>query len=198
MCKNVKPEPDTLTKKRYFNYDLFCTEFTIYSAADHFDQSNPFLFAQSFSDRIKAWWPTNIGLDGFLNAVNFISQVKYKLSQNPKADLNDNNNHCDVYLYLNNYRIEHVRFKDPSELNMGAIENVLESDWAVRLFRIAMPNIDFYYDVKPFENGIRRAGIVTNLGHDNMIYDLIDATHAQYVQKDAVKDIVKEILSCMC
>ncbi|MBN1662888.1 MAG: hypothetical protein JW943_04735 [Deltaproteobacteria bacterium] len=195
MTAYEKLKVNGLEQKKYFNYDLFCTEFTIYSAANNFDQSDPFLFAQSFSDRIKAWWPTNAGLEMFIEGVNGFFKTNQPVCPSPEAGMADCNLACEVYLYRNNYQIDRIRFKD--FIDTDAMKDLFQSPCPVHLFRIARAGVDFYFDVEAHENGVRRAGIVTNLQAEDAIGGYIQATHKQRIQEDALKNIIRDVLSCM-
>jgi hypothetical protein len=191
---------NTLEKKRYFNYDLMCTEFTIYSALNQFDQSDPFLFAQSFSNRIHAWWPTAVSLEKYIKSVNTVLQSIMELTPATQIDAATITN-CyqppwHVYFYMHNYQIEHLYLKDDNLIRIEPLEDFIKSHGSVRMCRIALPGTDFYYDIEPHENSIRRAGLVTSTIHDALIFKFMASTHAQVVPENPIKAIVKEILTC--
>jgi hypothetical protein len=188
-----------LEKKRYFNYDLMCTEFTVYSAANRFDQSDPFLFAQSFANRIHAWWPTSAGFEVFLTSVNnfFRYQIDLmrELQTEATSDLKTNQSPWHVCFYLPNYQIEHLFIKDAESIHADMLNPCMASHDAIRMCRIGLPGSHLYYDLEPHDNGIRRAGIITNTTHEDLIFDYMSRTHADTCQEDVVRDIIREILA---
>lgn len=199
MTLNSIPASVTLEKKKYFNYDLICMEFTVYTSANRFDQSNPFLFAQSFSDRIKLWWPTDVGIQEYLKAIDSFFQAQKSRPQNHhgirNGDLRDDHDSWDIYLYLNTFQVEHIQVRGPSLFAIDPFQSFSALDGTIRLCRITLPGIDFYYDMEPHENGIKRAGVVTNSSHDDFIFDYLVSTHIQHADEDSVRQILREIVS---
>jgi len=201
MCSDSDDLFKTLKKIRYFNYDLMCMEFTVYTAANQYDQSDPFLFAQSFSNRIHAWWPTAVNLEQFLICVHRFFQSQKALDHRPQSEEKcgcyDDHPPWHVYFYLPNYQIEHLYLKGAISIDIERMHDFLQSQGPAQMCRIALPGSDLYYEHEHRENGIRRAGIVSYSAPDDMIFNYIASTHSHVVQEKPIKDIVQEILSCM-
>jgi hypothetical protein len=196
--KRDRTQPDSLIKQRYFNYDLFCTEFTIYTALNHFSQSDPFLFAQAFSDRIKVWWPTDRDLDGFVAAVIAAApRIENTASPGRGKDKSGRSDGCpwEIYLYLDNYDVQHLKIENLTSLGGDGLRRHEISGGGVQLYRIAVKGCDFYFDCTRRESSRHRAGITTILDHNDLIYGFLASTHAQGFQENYVRAVIEELVA---